>query len=175
MGQSRGKRASSFRFCISCCFSPTTSLMSLIATMRTSAKELGPMDKTNSSTGHEPNDHFITEASVEYLAQCSCKLKEFGITQTDCACAYPSAHDLIFRVLRCAGHLAFVWDALVPWVSHVKGPFLSSPTRAITLGSCRWICCRCNHFQTLVPAPDNATVKDESHLTQCLVAWPYCQ
>ena len=38
--------------------------------------------------------------------------KEWGITRTDCACAYPSAHDLIFRVLRCAGHLTFVEDFL---------------------------------------------------------------
>ena len=37
--------------------------------MRTSAEELGPPDKNNSSTGYEPNDHFITEANVEYTQE----------------------------------------------------------------------------------------------------------
>ena len=35
----------------------------------TSADELGPPDKKNSSTGYEPNDHFITEAYVEYTQE----------------------------------------------------------------------------------------------------------
>ena len=33
---------------------------------RTSAEELGPLAKKNSSIGYEPNDHFITEAYVEF-------------------------------------------------------------------------------------------------------------
>ena len=37
--------------------------------MRTAADELGPPDKKNSSTGYEPNDHFITEAHVEYTQE----------------------------------------------------------------------------------------------------------
>ena len=37
--------------------------------MRTSAEELGHPDKKNSSTGYEPNDHFITEACVEYTQE----------------------------------------------------------------------------------------------------------
>ena len=40
--------------------------MSWITTTRTAAEEIGPPDKYNSSTGYEPNDHFITEASVEF-------------------------------------------------------------------------------------------------------------
>ena len=34
--------------------------------MRTAAEELGPPGCKNSSTGYEPNDHFITEAYVEF-------------------------------------------------------------------------------------------------------------
>ena len=34
--------------------------------MRTAAEELGHPDKKNSSTGYEPNDHFITEAYVDF-------------------------------------------------------------------------------------------------------------
>ena len=37
--------------------------------MRTSAEELGHPDKKNSSTGFEPNDHFITEAYVEFTQE----------------------------------------------------------------------------------------------------------
>ena len=36
---------------------------------RTSAEELGPLAKKNSSTGYEPNDHFTTEAYVEYTQE----------------------------------------------------------------------------------------------------------
>ena len=36
---------------------------------RTSAEELGPLAKKNSSTGYEPNDRFITEACVEYTQE----------------------------------------------------------------------------------------------------------
>ena len=52
--------------CSSCCLTPSISLMSWITSPRTSAEELGPLAKKNSSTGYEPNDHFITEAYVEY-------------------------------------------------------------------------------------------------------------
>ena len=41
-------------------YSPSSSLMSLTTTRRTAAEELGPPDNENSSTGYEPNDHFIT-------------------------------------------------------------------------------------------------------------------
>ena len=36
---------------------------------RTAAVEPGPQDNNNSSTGYEPNDHFITEAYVEYTQE----------------------------------------------------------------------------------------------------------
>ena len=52
--------------CTSFCLSPSSSLMSWTKTTRTAAEELGPPDKKNSSTGYEPNNHFITEAYVEY-------------------------------------------------------------------------------------------------------------
>ena len=38
--------------------------MSWITSPRTAAEELGPQDNNNSSTGYEPNDHFITEAQL---------------------------------------------------------------------------------------------------------------
>ena len=37
--------------------------------MSTAAEESGPQDYKNSSTGYEPNDHFITEAYVEYTQE----------------------------------------------------------------------------------------------------------
>ena len=43
--------------------------MSWTATTRTAAEELGPPDNKNSSTGYEPNDHFITEAYVEFTQE----------------------------------------------------------------------------------------------------------
>ena len=43
--------------------------MSWITSPRTSAEEMGPPDKNNSSTGSEPNDHFFTEAYVEYTQE----------------------------------------------------------------------------------------------------------
>ena len=43
--------------------------MSWTKTTRTAAEELGPPDKKNSSTGYEPNDHFITEAYVEFTQE----------------------------------------------------------------------------------------------------------
>ena len=43
--------------------------MSWTTTTRTAAEELGPPDSKNSSTGHEPNDHFITEAYVEFTQE----------------------------------------------------------------------------------------------------------
>ena len=43
--------------------------MSWITSPRTSAEELGPQDYDNSSTGYEPNDHFITEAYVEFTQE----------------------------------------------------------------------------------------------------------
>ena len=38
-------------------------------TLRTSAEDLGIVTEKNSSTGYEPNDHFITEAHVEYTQE----------------------------------------------------------------------------------------------------------
>ena len=43
--------------------------MSWITSPRTSAEELGSLAKKNSSTGYEPNDHFIMEADVEYTQE----------------------------------------------------------------------------------------------------------
>ena len=43
--------------------------MSWITSPRTSAEELRTLAEKNSSTGYEPNDHFITEAYVEYTQE----------------------------------------------------------------------------------------------------------
>ena len=43
--------------------------MSWINTLRTSAEDLGTLAENNSSTGYEPNDHFTTEAYVEYTQE----------------------------------------------------------------------------------------------------------
>ena len=51
------------------CSSPSPSLMSWTKTTHTAAEELGPLDFQNSSTGCEPNDHFITEAYVEFIQE----------------------------------------------------------------------------------------------------------
>ena len=50
--------------CCSCCPTSSTSLMSWINTLRTSAEDHGTLAKNDSSTGYQPNDHFITEAGV---------------------------------------------------------------------------------------------------------------
>ena len=43
--------------------------MSWTKTTRTAAEELGHPDNKNSSTGYEPNHHFITEACVEFTLE----------------------------------------------------------------------------------------------------------
>ena len=43
--------------------------MSWMNSPRTSAEDLGTLAEKNSSTGYEPNDHFITEAYVEYTQE----------------------------------------------------------------------------------------------------------
>ena len=43
--------------------------MSWINTLRTSAEDFGTLAENNSSTGYEPNDHFNTEAYVEYTQE----------------------------------------------------------------------------------------------------------
>ena len=43
--------------------------MSWINTLRTSAEDLGTVAEYDSSTSYEPNDHFITEAFVEYTQE----------------------------------------------------------------------------------------------------------
>ena len=43
--------------------------MSWITSPRTSAEELGTLVTKYSSTGYEPNDHFITEAYVEFTQE----------------------------------------------------------------------------------------------------------
>ena len=43
--------------------------MSWITSPRTSAEELGTLAEKNSSTGNEPNDHFITEAYIEFTQE----------------------------------------------------------------------------------------------------------
>ena len=40
-------------------------------TLRTSAEDLGTLAENVPPTGHEPNDHFITEAHVEYTQESS--------------------------------------------------------------------------------------------------------
>ena len=55
--------------CRSCCLTSSTSLMSWINSPRISADELGTLAEKNSCTGYEPNDHFITEAYVEYTQE----------------------------------------------------------------------------------------------------------
>ena len=55
--------------CCSCCPTSSTSLMSWINTLRTSAEDLGTLAENNSSTGDEPKDHFTTEAYVEYTLE----------------------------------------------------------------------------------------------------------
>ena len=55
--------------CTSYCLSPSSSLMSWTTTTRTAAEELGHPDYKNSSTVYEPNDHFITEAYVEFIEE----------------------------------------------------------------------------------------------------------
>ena len=55
--------------CTSYCLSPSSSLMSWTTTTRTAVEELGHPDFKNSSTGYEPNDHFITEAYVEFTQE----------------------------------------------------------------------------------------------------------
>ena len=38
-------------------------------TLRTSAEDLGTLAENEPPTGYEPNDHFITEAYVEYTQE----------------------------------------------------------------------------------------------------------
>ena len=40
-------------------------------TLRTSAEDLGTKAENEPPTGYEPNDHFITEAYVEYTQESS--------------------------------------------------------------------------------------------------------
>ena len=46
-------------------------MMSWINTLRTSAEDLGTLAENEPPTGDEPNDHFITEAHVEYTQESS--------------------------------------------------------------------------------------------------------
>ena len=55
--------------CCSYCPTPSTSLMSWINTLRTSADDLGTLAENEPPTAYEPNDHFITEADVEYTQE----------------------------------------------------------------------------------------------------------
>ena len=57
--------------CCSCCPTPSPSLMSWINTLRTSAEDLGTLAQNEPPTGYEANDHFITEAYVEYTQESS--------------------------------------------------------------------------------------------------------
>ena len=45
--------------------------MSWINTLRTSAEDFGTLAENDSSTGYEPNDHFTTEAYVDYTQESS--------------------------------------------------------------------------------------------------------
>ena len=44
-------------------------MMSWINTLRTSAEDLGTLAENEHPTGYEPNDHFTTEAYVEYTQE----------------------------------------------------------------------------------------------------------
>ena len=55
--------------CCSFCPTPSTSVMSWLSALRTSAGDLGTLAKNEPPTGYEPNDHIITEASVEYTQE----------------------------------------------------------------------------------------------------------
>ena len=57
--------------CCYCCPISSTSLMSWINPLRTSAEDFGTLAENNSSTGYEPNDHFIAEAYFEYTQESS--------------------------------------------------------------------------------------------------------
>ena len=46
-------------------------MMSWINTLLTSAEDLGTLAENEPPTGYEPNDHFITEAHVEYTEESS--------------------------------------------------------------------------------------------------------
>ena len=46
-------------------------MMSWISTLRTSTEDLGTLAENEPPTGYEPNDHFITEAYVEYTQESS--------------------------------------------------------------------------------------------------------
>ena len=63
--------------CTSFCFTPSSSLMSWTTTTRTAAEELGPPHNKNSSTGFAPNDHFITDAHVEFTQESVTKQRFF--------------------------------------------------------------------------------------------------
>ena len=43
--------------------------MSWTTSPRTSAEEIGPLAEYDSFRGYEPNDHFITEADVEFTQE----------------------------------------------------------------------------------------------------------
>ena len=63
--------SSLWSLCCSCCPTPSPSLMSWINALRTSAEEIGTLAENEPPTGYEPNDHFITEAYVEYTQESS--------------------------------------------------------------------------------------------------------
>ena len=46
-------------------------MMSWTSTLRISAEDVGTLAENESPTGYEPNDHFITEAYVEYTQESS--------------------------------------------------------------------------------------------------------
>ena len=48
---------------------PSTSTMWWTNTLRTFGEDLGTLAKNEPPTGYEPNDHFITEAYVEYTRE----------------------------------------------------------------------------------------------------------
>ena len=57
--------------CCSHCPTLSTSWMSWINTLRTSAEDLGTLAENEPPAGYEPNDHFITEAYVEHTQESS--------------------------------------------------------------------------------------------------------
>ena len=57
--------------CCSCCPTPSSSFMSWTNTLRTSAEDFGTLAENEPPTSYESNDHFITEADVEYTQESS--------------------------------------------------------------------------------------------------------
>ena len=81
--------------CCSFCPTPSTSTMSWTNTLRTSAEDLGTLAENEPPTGYEPNDHFITEAYVEYTQESTGEQRSTNETST--STTSPSARRSLTR------------------------------------------------------------------------------